>query len=231
MRILTPHSLNKETVIHSPSHVDFSGDEFKVSWPKTLKRWFSVKSKAAHFHTDDFFSRGSDGGEELIKNFNEEEASTIRKNKRTEKSSKKIDLDAAQVTDVNNYRIFVATWNVAGKSPSGGLNLENWLYTWPPANIYVLGFQEIVPLNAGNVLGTEDDGPARKWLALIGKSLNSLSGTTGGFRTPSPVPDPVVELDSDFEGSTPQRSSSLFQRRSFQSLGRSMRMTEGELRP
>ncbi|KAI3742609.1 hypothetical protein L1987_60297 [Smallanthus sonchifolius] len=200
----------------------------KVSWPKTLKRWFSVKSKAAHFHADDFCSRGGD--EELIKNFNEE-ASTIKKNKKTERSSKKIDLDAAQVTDVNNYRIFVATWNVAGKSPSGSLNLENWLYTWPPANIYVLGFQEIVPLNAGNVLGTEDDGPARKWLALIRKSLNSLPGTTGGFRTPSPVPDPVVELDSDFEGLTRQKSSSLFQRRSFQSLGRSMRMTENELRP
>lgn len=33
-------------------------------------------------------------------------------------------------------------------------------------------FQEIVPLNAGNVLGAEDSGPAAKWLALIREALN-----------------------------------------------------------
>ncbi|KAI3829692.1 hypothetical protein L1987_03820 [Smallanthus sonchifolius] len=206
----------------------------KVSWPKTLKRWFSVKSKAEDFHADDFSSR--DGDEELINNFNEREAYNIKNNKRTERSSKKnvnrrsrsrIDLEDAQVREVHNYRIFAATWNVAGKSPTSNLNLEDWLHTSPPADIYVLGFQEIVPLNAGNVLGTEDNGPAKKWLALIRKTLNSLPGTaTGGYQTPSPVLDPVVELDSDFEGSTGQRSSSFFQRRSFQSLSRSMRMTE-----
>ncbi|MFS7891637.1 putative endonuclease/exonuclease/phosphatase [Helianthus anomalus] len=205
----------------------------KVSWPKTLKRWFSVKSKAEDFHADDFSSR--DGDEEWVNNINEREACNIKKNKRTERSSKKnvnsrnrsrIDLDAGQVTDVNHYRIFAATWNVAGKSPTSSLNLEDWLHTSPPADIYVLGFQEIVPLNAGNVLGTEDNIPAKKWLALIRKTLNSLPGTTGGCQTPSPVPDPVVELDSDFEGSTRPRTSSFFQRRSFQSLSRSMRMTE-----
>lgn len=85
-------------------------------------------------------------------------------------------------------------------------------------------FQEIVPLNAGNVLGTENNGPARKWLALIRKTLNSLPGTSGGCHTPSPTPDPVVELDADFEGSTRPKASSFFHRRSFQSLSRSMRM-------
>ncbi|THU67964.1 hypothetical protein C4D60_Mb05t30260 [Musa balbisiana] len=33
-------------------------------------------------------------------------------------------------------------------------------------------FQEIVPLNAGNVLGPEDKGPACKWLSLIRQVLN-----------------------------------------------------------
>ncbi|XLU21052.1 hypothetical protein S245_057118, partial [Arachis hypogaea] len=36
-------------------------------------------------------------------------------------------------------RIFVATWNVAGKSPPSYLNLEDCLHTSPPADIYVLG--------------------------------------------------------------------------------------------
>lgn len=206
-------------------------ESMKLSWPKTLvKKWFNIKCKTEDFHADDVFNRGSD--EDWRNNFSEREACTIKKSK-TEKSNRrssdrarrnKIDLDAAQVTDVNNYRIFVATWNVAGKSPPSHLNLEEWLHTSPPADIYVLGFQEIVPLNAGNVLGTEDNGPAKKWLALIRRTLNSLPGTSGGYQTPSPIPDPIVELDADFEGSTRQKASSFFHRRSFQSLSRSMRM-------
>ncbi|XP_027352914.1 type I inositol polyphosphate 5-phosphatase 8-like [Abrus precatorius] len=92
--------------------------------------------------------------------------------------------------------MFVGTWNVGGKSPNQRLNLRNWLTSPSPADIYVIGyafghwnkykwfhsnfsrmiidrFQEIVPLNAGNVLGPEDSGPAAKWLTLIGQALNS----------------------------------------------------------
>ncbi|CAL0309834.1 unnamed protein product [Lupinus luteus] len=36
-------------------------------------------------------------------------------------------------------------------------------------------FQEIVPLNAGNVLGPEDSGPLSKWLGLIREALNNNS--------------------------------------------------------
>lgn len=39
--------------------------------------------------------------------------------------------------------------------------------------MYLVRFQEIVPLNAGNVLGPEDSGPAAKWLGLIREALNS----------------------------------------------------------
>ncbi|EEF28051.1 type I inositol polyphosphate 5-phosphatase, putative [Ricinus communis] len=70
-------------------------------------------------------------------------------------------------------RMFVGTWNVGGKSPHEGLNLTDWLSSPAPADIYVLGFQEIVPLNAGNVLGAEDNGPALKWLSIIRQALNN----------------------------------------------------------
>ncbi|XP_022898183.1 type I inositol polyphosphate 5-phosphatase 4-like [Olea europaea var. sylvestris] len=210
-----------------------SSKRSKLSWPKTLvKKWFNVKSKAEDFHADDIIYGSVN--EEWRNNFSEREACTIKKSI-AEKSGKrisdrvqrsKIDLDASQITDVNNYKIFVATWNVAGKSPPNYLNLEEWLHNSPPADLYVLGFQEIVPLNAGNVLGTEDNGPARKWLALIRKTLNSLPGNFGGYRTPSPVPDPIVELDADFEGTNREKASSFFQRPSFQSLSRSMRMLD-----
>ncbi|KAK1399079.1 Type I inositol-1,4,5-trisphosphate 5-phosphatase CVP2 [Heracleum sosnowskyi] len=216
---------------------DENSKKSKYSWPKTLiKKWFNIKSEAEDFHADeDIVYQGSD--EEWRNNLSNKEACTIKKS-RTERISKrnsdfvrrsKIDLDAAQVTDVQNYRIFVATWNVAGKSPPSHLNLEDWLQTSPPADVYVLGFQEIVPLNAGNVLGTEDNGPARKWLALIRKTLNNLPGTSGGYHTPSPIPNPIVESDADFEGSTRQKASSFVHRRSFQSLSRSMRMMDNDM--
>ncbi|XP_061366991.1 type I inositol polyphosphate 5-phosphatase 4-like [Gastrolobium bilobum] len=210
---------------------DDNSKKSKISWPKSLvKKWFNIKSKAEDFQADGVLYGGVD--EECRSNYSEREACTGKKSK-TERSSRryldrmrrvKNDLDEAQVTDVYNYRIFVATWNVAGKSPPSYLSLEDWLHTSPPADIYVLGFQEIVPLNAGNVLGTEDNGPARKWLGLIRETLNSLPGTSGGSHTPSPIPDPIVELDADFEASMRQKATSFFHRRSLQSLSCSMRM-------
>ncbi|CAI0472587.1 unnamed protein product, partial [Linum tenue] len=88
-------------------------------------------------------------------------------------------------------RLFVGTWNVGGKSPHDGLNLKDWLRSPSPSDIYVLGFQEIVPLNAGNVLGPEDSGPATKWLSLIRQALNgtkfvALNSNMGSEAMPSP---------------------------------------------
>ncbi|XP_022773872.1 type I inositol polyphosphate 5-phosphatase 5-like [Durio zibethinus] len=78
----------------------------------------------------------------------------------------------ASVTEIRDFRIFVATWNVGGKTPTCDMNLEDFLLLEGSADIYVCGFQEIVPLNAGNVLVSEDNEPAAKWLALINQALN-----------------------------------------------------------
>ncbi|KAL3033489.1 hypothetical protein AAZX31_02G139100 [Glycine max] len=210
---------------------DENSKKSKLSWPKTLvMKWFNIKSKNEDFQADDVLYAGVN--EEWRNNCSQRDEDAIKRTK-TERAKKrhsdrmrrgKIDRDAAQVTDVHNYRIFAATWNVAGKSPPSYLSLEDWLHSSAPADIYVLGFQEIVPLNAGNILGTEDNGPARKWLALIRKTLNSLPGTSGECHTTSPLPDPIVELDADFEGSMRQKTTSFLHRRSFQSLSHSMRM-------
>ncbi|RWW56686.1 hypothetical protein BHE74_00036575 [Ensete ventricosum] len=73
---------------------------------------------------------------------------------------------------------------------------------------------------------TEDNGPAKKWLWLIRKTLNSPD-TCGSdsYHTPSPVPDPILELNADFERSTTrQKNSAFLHRRSFHSLSRSLRI-------
>ncbi|KAJ9540583.1 hypothetical protein OSB04_027089 [Centaurea solstitialis] len=76
----------------------------------------------------------------------------------------------------NELRIFVATWNVAGRSPVGSLamDLDEWLNVKESADIYVLGFQEIVPLKAKTVIGVEDLTEARNWNLLIGQILNGF---------------------------------------------------------
>ncbi|CAK8561263.1 unnamed protein product [Lathyrus sativus] len=76
---------------------------------------------------------------------------------------------------VQNFKVFAATWNVGGQCPSGNLDLSDFLQVRNEPDMYVLGFQEIVPLNAGNVLVLEDNEPAAKWLALINQSLNGPS--------------------------------------------------------
>ncbi|XP_057550305.1 type I inositol polyphosphate 5-phosphatase 10-like isoform X2 [Amaranthus tricolor] len=74
--------------------------------------------------------------------------------------------------NAKSLKTFVATWNVGGKFPETGLVLDDFLQVNAPSDIYILGFQEIVPLNAGNVLVIEDSEPAARWLALINQSLN-----------------------------------------------------------
>ncbi|KAF8397535.1 hypothetical protein HHK36_016453 [Tetracentron sinense] len=97
--------------------------------------------------------------------------------------------------DTLNLRMFVGTWNVGGKSPQQGFNLTEWLRTPAPSDIYVLGFQEIVPLNAGNVLGAEDSGPAAKWLSLIRHALNSseMDPEVGQYDNDATSPPPQMD--------------------------------------
>ncbi|PIN26751.1 Inositol polyphosphate 5-phosphatase [Handroanthus impetiginosus] len=82
------------------------------------------------------------------------------------------DQSMAPNNTIQDLRVFVATWNVGGNTPNHGLNLEDFLQVEGSADLYVLGFQEIVPLSAGNVLVIEDNEPASKWLALISHALN-----------------------------------------------------------
>ncbi|KAJ3669906.1 hypothetical protein LUZ60_010230 [Juncus effusus] len=208
----------------------------KLSWSKSfVRKWFNVKNKAQDFHADNI--AGKEKEAQISTDFSEKEAFTPKKI-RTEKSSKRYnwgrnEYDVAHITDVQDYKIFVSTWNVGGKSPNRNLNLDDWLNSSPPADIYVLGFQEIVPLNAGNVLGTESNVPAKKWISLIRTTLNKNKFPQNGtgsdlYRTTSPVPVPVAELDADFEASNATSSN---HRRSFQYqnyFSRSLRMENSE---
>lgn len=68
-------------------------------------------------------------------------------------------------------------------------------------------FQEIVPLNAGNVLGAEDSGPAAKWLSLIRETLNN--GTTDPIQQRVSFSDLISLEEEDFERFVSTNSVSL----------------------
>ncbi|OIW12570.1 hypothetical protein TanjilG_04734 [Lupinus angustifolius] len=114
---------------------------------------------------------------------------------------------------INNkeVRVCAGTWNVGGKLPTDDLDIDDWLGTNNPADIYVLGFQEIVPLNPGNIFGAEDTRPVPKWENIIRETLNRVRPLPRKVKSftdpPSPskfkrsddVPDIVEEmlLESD----------------------------------
>uniref|UniRef100_A0ACD5W7Z6 Uncharacterized protein n=2 Tax=Avena sativa TaxID=4498 RepID=A0ACD5W7Z6_AVESA len=205
----------------------------KLPWSKSLvRKWFNIRGKSSHdFHADHAPAAAATRGDDdqwISGSFSSQESCTVNNRSRTDKAAlsrrsshepsrrSKIDLDAAEATVTLDYRIFVATWNVGGRTPPCSLALDDWLHVSPPADIYVLGFQEIVPLNAGNVLGTEDNGPAREWVSLVRRTLNSVPAS-GGLHTPSPYL--VAEMDDDFEleGSSRRGNPAFLHRRSFQS--------------
>ncbi|MCI10026.1 type I inositol 145-trisphosphate 5-phosphatase CVP2-like, partial [Trifolium medium] len=45
----------------------------------------------------------------------------------------------APENEIQSFRVFVATWNVGGKSPNFDLNLQDFLLVEGSADIYVLG--------------------------------------------------------------------------------------------
>lgn len=215
---------------------DDSSSKNKMSWSRSLvRKWFNIKTKAKDFHSD-CAPEEAGIGVQWRTSFSDRDACKSKKSRTERLPKRNLDrdgrlgngFDGAYITNTQDYRVFVATWNVGGRSPSIHLNLEDWLHTSPAADIYVIGFQEIVPLNAGNVLLTEDNGPAKKWVSLVRKTLNNLDQQGSGvynYHTPSPAPDPIVELNVDFERSSRrQRNSSFFHRRSFQSFNRSSRI-------
>ncbi|TVU47780.1 hypothetical protein EJB05_07389 [Eragrostis curvula] len=71
------------------------------------------------------------------------------------------------------YKVFASTWNVGGVAPPEDLDLSDWLdASNGPYDMYVLGFQEVVPLRARNVLGADKSRIGMRWNELIRAALN-----------------------------------------------------------
>lgn len=120
----------------------------------------------------------------------------------------------AQYIDAKELKVSVSTWNVGGKLPSEDLDINDLLDVDNPSDIYVIGFQEIIPLNAGNIFGAEDNRPVPIWENVIRGTLNKIQpektkfkcysnpSSPSRFKPSEDAPDIEEEiiLDTDSEG-------------------------------
>ncbi|GLT54839.1 hypothetical protein SLA2020_280030 [Shorea laevis] len=77
--------------------------------------------------------------------------------------------------DVHKLKVFVSTWNVGGVAPQDDFSIHDLLIDTcksTSCDIYVFGFQEIVPLSVSNVLRSENSQISMKWNSLIREALN-----------------------------------------------------------
>ncbi|KAG0487466.1 hypothetical protein HPP92_009561 [Vanilla planifolia] len=134
-------------------------------WRKVVfQKWLSICSKGNEFSADEGDTTESESEYEgshldgISYNFQRTKSEIIRE----------------QYISIKEIRLCVGSWNVGGKLPPNDLEIMDWLDMGEPADIYVLGLQEIVELNAGNVFGAEDNRPVSRWKGLIHRALNVI---------------------------------------------------------
>ncbi|XP_057504585.1 type IV inositol polyphosphate 5-phosphatase 3-like isoform X1 [Actinidia eriantha] len=103
----------------------------------------------------------------------------------------------AQYINRKEIRVCVGSWNAGGKLPPDDLDIESWLDVSEPADIYVIGLQEIIPLNPGNIFGAEDSRPVPKWENIIRETLNRIRPAKRKFKCYSDPPSPSKFKPSD----------------------------------
>ncbi|KAH7437124.1 hypothetical protein KP509_05G057500 [Ceratopteris richardii] len=193
----------------------------ELLWPRLMmKKWLNIQSTGDEFSADEFSADEHDDTDTENESDSEWESEALkpkvprrhttrnfspsklkkggkdeeRSRSRLGNAGRQPEFLGRQHFDTMELRIAIGTWNVAGRAPPPCLDLKNWLDMNNPSDIYVLGFQEVVPLNAGNVFGTEDNRPTLKWQTLIRETLNRANSKD--CTCYSAPPSPSRETDS-----------------------------------
>ncbi|KAJ4960210.1 hypothetical protein NE237_020120 [Protea cynaroides] len=143
------------------SHIDQQGKQVpvapKVIWPKLVVNKILRKRLGSNNFVADFPN----------------DTESLQEIPSSDQESLNLKTVSSDQKDILKYKLFVSTWNVGGVAPPENLNLEDLLDTRNnPCDIYVLGFQEVVTLSTGNVLGSENSRISTKWNSLIRAALN-----------------------------------------------------------
>ncbi|CAL5332921.1 unnamed protein product [Camellia sinensis] len=194
----------------------------QLFWSKVMMRkWLNINAKDSDYSADphDAGSDSDSDSQEFCERDSESGFRSGNKGNPTDALSRirrrKSETFRAQYINPKEIKVCVGTWNVGGKFPPDDVDIESWLDISKPADMYVIGFQEIIPLNAGNVLGAEDSRPVLKWENIIRETLNRIQPVKTKFKCYSDPPSPsrfnpsddapdiedeiVLESDSDGE--------------------------------
>ncbi|KAJ4951358.1 hypothetical protein NE237_028190 [Protea cynaroides] len=167
----------------------------ELFWPRVvLKKWLNISSRESDFSADpdeDASSSDSDnedfcrwGGDPPFGDKKGASENFLKSRRRHSETLR------AQYINTKELRICVGTWNVGGILPPDDLDISDWLKMDEPADMYVIGLQEIVPLNAGNIFGAEDSRPVPKWENIIRETLNSVRPEKQKYKCYSDPPSP-----------------------------------------
>ncbi|CAJ2635158.1 unnamed protein product [Trifolium pratense] len=158
------------------------GKRSEVFWPSTvMKKWLNIKQKVYDFSEDEADTETESEDDDIsCKGYK------MRRHRRGKSETLR-----AQYINTKEVRVTIGTWNVAGIVPCNDLEIEGWLCIQEPSDIYIIGFQEVVPLSAGNVLGAEDSKPISKWEEIIRRTLNKSSEIETEQKSYSAPPSPV----------------------------------------
>ncbi|URD94804.1 IPPc [Musa troglodytarum] len=166
-------------------------------WPKfVLKKWLNISSRDSDFSADE--------GNTTESEFEYEEMCDWERQLRDEERN----LGGFEaVTNDNRIggipcrsrRICVGTWNVGGRLPPDDLNIKHWLDMEEPIDICAR-FQEVVPLNAGNVFGAEDGRPVQRWEHIIRETVNKIQPIKAKYKCYSDPPPSRFKPSDDALG-------------------------------
>ncbi|CAH9080021.1 unnamed protein product [Cuscuta epithymum] len=183
-------------------------------WPSiVMKKWLNIQPKVYDFSEDEVDTESEDDAlpDKDKREIEEHEGRVLQRkpsqcsNRTSGKPSTDFSLKhrrgksetlRLQYISRKDVRVTIGTWNVAGRLPGEDLEIDEWLCMKAPADIYVLGFQEVVPLNAGNVLGAENRRPITKWEAIIRRTLNKTIGPESKPKSYSAPPSPELRTST-----------------------------------
>ncbi|CAM8973189.1 unnamed protein product [Rhodiola kirilowii] len=177
-------------------------DYLQLFWPRVVARkWLNISALESDYSadTDDEDITASDSDTDdcsplgrksrfksnLGNGAQTEFSDTFRRSRRHNSETFR-----TQYINAKELKVCVGTWNIGGKVPPDDLDIDDWVDIHEPADIYVFGLQEVVPLNDGNIFGAEDKRPALKWETIIRETLNRIRCTKRNIKSYSDPPSP-----------------------------------------
>ncbi|CAJ2629810.1 unnamed protein product [Trifolium pratense] len=173
-----------------------------------MRKWLHIKSKESDDFDSDLDDDNEDDPETDSDNEDWRSRSRFRDSRDDEAPSESNEFlpglrrqksltVRSQYINKKELRVCVGTWNVGGKLPPNDFDIDDWLGVNQPADIYVLGLQEIVPLNPSNIFVAVDTRPVPKWEKVIRETLNRVQPKPSKIKSFSDPPSPSKFKPSD----------------------------------